>query len=185
MSKAVLNQSIIAGIISAIIYGAFSFGTYYTSVNSYVSFSYIYALLPVIMILLIVMGFRIRKQFGGYLSFKEVLQFAFMAYVIYEIVVAITTYLLFVVIDPQLTRKMLDITMKYTADMMKRFGAPQTQIDDAIAKSHKQQETTGNKNILLGIGINLVWDFIKSLLVAVIVKKERPADLDFTPQTTL
>ena len=73
----------------------------------------------------------------------------------------------------------------YTADMMKRFGAPQTQIDDAIAKSHKQQETTGNKNILLGIGINLVWDFIKSLLVAVIVKKERPADLDFTPQTTL
>lgn len=185
MNKVILRQSIIAGIISAIIYAGFSFGTYYTSVNSYVSFSYIYALLPIIMIILIVMGFRLRKQFGGYLSFKEVLQFAMVAYLIYEIVVAVTTYILFVVIDPQLTRKMLDLTMQYTTDMMKRFGAPQSQIDDAIAKSHKQQETTGNKNIFLGLGINLVWDFVKSLLVAVIVKKERPADLDFTPQTTL
>ena len=185
MSKTILTQSIIAGIISAVIYVLFSFGTYYTSINSYVVFSYIYALLPVIMILLIIMGFRLRKQLGGYIDFKEMLQFAFVAYLIYEIAVAVTTYILFVVIDPQLTRKMLDMTMQYTTDMMKRFGAPQAQIDETIAKSHKNQETTGRQNILLGIGINLVWDFIKSLLVAVMVKKERPADFDYTPQTTL
>lgn len=183
MNKAVLNQSIIAGVISAIIYAAFSFGTYYTSINSYVSFSYIYAFLPIIMIILIVMGFRLRKQFGGYLNFKEVLQFAMVAYLIYEIVVAITTYVLFVVIDPQLTRKMLDVTMQYTFKMMKQFGAPQQDIDEAIAKSKRQTENTNNKNIFLGVGINLVWDFVKSLLVAIIVRKERPADLDYTPQS--
>jgi hypothetical protein len=181
MNKIALRQSLIAGITSGLIFSVFSFGTYYSGINSFFSFSIIYKFLPVVAIMVIIFGFNLRKRLGGFISFKEALQFALVSYLVYEIFAAIVTYLLFVVIDPQLTQKLKEAGTEFSMKILKSAGAPREEMDKTLANMKKQQETTGYKNIWLGLGTNLVLDFIISMLVAVIVKKEQPAELDYEP----
>lgn len=182
MNKISLRQSIIAGVIGGLIYSILSFGTYYTSMKSFAGFSFAFSLIPVVLVIILILGFKLRKKLGGYVSFKEVLQYALVAYLIYEIIVAIITYILFIVIDPLLTQKLYDTSIHTSVDFMKNMGATQAQIDETIAKARKNSPETGVGTIVKGIAWSLIWDFVKSLLIAWIVKKDRPAELDFNPK---
>jgi len=185
MNNIAIRQSVIVGVIAGLIFAGFSFGTYYSGIPSFAGFTLVYTWIPVIMVLFLIFGFNLRKKMGGFIGFKEVLQYALVAYLVYEIIYAIVTYILFVVIDPLLTQKLLDAIMKTTTDWMKSLGAPQAKIDEAIANANKQKVQTGTGNILKGIAWSLIWDFVKSLLIAWIVKKDRPADLDFNPKPVI
>jgi len=185
MNKIAIRQAVIAGVVAGLIFAGFSFGTYYSGIPSFAGFTLVYTWIPVIMVLVLILGFNLRKKMGGYINFKEALQYALVAYLIYEIIYAIATYVLFVVIDPLLTKKLLDAIMKTTTDWMRSFGTPQAKIDEAIANANKQKVETSAGNIVKGIAWSLIWDFAKSLLIAWIVKKDRPADLDFNPKPVI
>lgn len=180
MNKLSLRQSIITGVVAGIIFAALSFGTYYTSLDSFFSFKMIYNVLPIATIIIIIMGFNLRKKLGGFMSFKEVLQFAMVAYLSFEIISAITNYLLFVVLDPALTEKMKNKGLQFAQQMLANSGKSQEEIDKGLGAARNQKETTEFKrNIFLGFGMYLVLDFLLSMLIAVIIKKDRPADLDY------
>jgi hypothetical protein len=182
MNNIALRQSVVAGVIGGLIFAGFSFGTYYSGIQSFAGFSIIYTWIPVIFVLILILGFNVRKKLGGYMSFKEVLQYALVAYLVYEIISAIVTYVLFVAIDPALTQKLLDAVMQKTVGWMRRFGTPEAKIDEALANAKLQKVDTGVGTIVKGIAWSLIWDFVKSLIIAWIVKKDRPADLDFNPK---
>ncbi len=185
MNKIAVRQSVIAGIVAGLVFAGFSFGTYYSGISSFAGFTLIYTWIPFVLVLILVLGFNLRKKMGGFMSFKEVLQYALVAYLVYEIIYAIVIYLLFVVIDPLLTKKLLDAVMKTTTDWMRSFGTPQAKIDEVVANANKQKVETSTGTILKGIAWSLIWAFLKSLLIAWIVKKDRPADLDFNPKPVI
>lgn len=185
MNKMAFQQSVIAGVLGGIIFAGLSFGTYYSGINSYFSFKAVYNFIPAVTILILVFGFNLRKKADSFISFKEVLQYAMVAFLIYEVFVAVTSYLLFIVIDPMLTEKLKNRGIEFAKEILTASGKSKDEINNELGKAQRQTETTGFKNIFLGFGMFLILDFMLSLLIAAIVKKDRPADLDFTPQTTL
>jgi hypothetical protein len=139
-------------------------------INNFAGFTMVYTWLPLVIVTLLIGGFMLRKKLGGFMEFKEALQYVLLAYLIYEIIYAITTYLLYVVIDRDLTQKLLKVSFEKMAAWMKSMGANDAKLTEAIEKT--KNETTDLKKILGGMGWAMLINFLKSLAVAFVIKKE-------------
>lgn len=169
-----LNQTAITyGIITGLIYLALTFGAWAVgSTDSFVSITGITTFIPYVIVTLIIVGIRLRKSNDNLLSFQEALKFTFLAYVIYAIIEAIGNYVLYAMVDPDLTAKVMEITMKKTMKMMEAFGASEQQMEEAVGKVEAEPKHTSFKQIFLGLGITLIWNFVKSLLISLVIRRE-------------
>jgi uncharacterized membrane protein len=113
------------------------------------------------------------------MTFKEALVFAFLAYVIYEVFYAVATLVLFRLIDPELQQKVLIQIMESTRSFMEKFGASDTQIEDAMKSAQENSEKSYTiSQVLLGFGYALIYDFIKALIIALIARRKKPEFAD-------
>lgn len=167
-----VREGVKIGIVNGAIAMLLMYGSYYAGLNSFVTTQFVSKFIPYMMVTLIVYGFRLRKQNGGYLSFKEGLQYAFMSYVIAAIIVAIGTYMLFNIIDKNLTQKSFDLSLEKMKTLFHNMGIKEEDIEKQTGT--KEPQKTDFKNIFLGTGFGLIWDFIVSLLVTLIIRKEKP-----------
>lgn len=169
-----LNQTAITyGVITGLIYLALTFGAWAVgSTDSFVSITGITTFIPYVIVTLIIVGIRLRKSNDNLLSFQEALKFTFLAYVIYAIIEAIGNYVLYAMVDPDLTAKVMEITMKKTMKMMEAFGASEQQMEEAVGKVEAEPKHTSFKQIFLGLGITLIWNFVKSLLISLVIRRE-------------
>jgi len=119
----------------------------------------------------LIVGFKLRKDNGGLYSFKEALQFTFVAYVIFALIEAVGTYVLYALVDPEMTAKVIEIAIAKTMQMMEKFGASEAQIEETIKKMQAEPKVTSFKQVFLGLGLAIVFGFIKSLVLSIIVKK--------------
>ena len=166
------------GVISGLIYLLLSIVLWTLGIGTYASFLTWYTWLPVIFIIILVGGFQRRKETGGFLTFKDALKYAFLAYVIYELFYAGTTILLYNILDKNLGKNVMEHTLESVRKMMERFGASEEQIDKAMERAKEQSAEQGFKQIITGLGIGLILDFIKSLIISLIIRKEKsPEDL--------
>lgn len=170
-----VQEGLKIGIINGVFALLLIYVPYYMGLNTFVNVQFVANFLPYMIAVLLIKGLQLRKENGGYLSFKEGLQFAFASYVVAAVLVAIGTYILYNVIDKDLTQKVFDTTIEKTRGMMERMKMPDDEIDKAIADAQSKKQETGLKNIILGTGLGLIWDFVKSLLVALIIRREKPA----------
>jgi hypothetical protein len=172
-SKQIKRMGLKFGIIAGLIELAIMFGSYYVDLNTFLSVKVVARLIPYIIILLLFGAHTLRKQRGNYLTLKEGLQFAFLAYVIAELMSAAGTYILYNVVDPELTRKSLLLGEERTRVMLEKLNTPKTEIDQEIAKIRNGSQTTGLKQITYGMGYELIFDFLKSMVIAFLIKRER------------
>ena len=80
-------------------------------------------------------------------------------------------YVLFNFIDPQAKETIKEITLKYTAEMMQKFGAPAAQVNEAIQKMG-ETDNYSLGNLLFGLAIVLVFQAIFGLILAAIFKSK-------------
>lgn len=173
------SESIKYGVIAGLIYSIIHIGAWTMGTSTYVSVIGIETFIPYMIGLFIFAGFSVRKQNGGFLSFKQAIKFVFLAFVIVALIEAFTNYILFNVLDKDLTAKVLQITREQSLKMMQKLGLSQEQIDSAINKIDTEKKETGFKTIFLGLGMALVWNFVKSMLISILVKKDRKLDDEF------
>jgi Protein of unknown function (DUF4199) len=169
------REGIKVGIINGLIALTLMYGSYFMGMDLFIKQQYLNTFLPYMIVVLLITGFQLRKKNGGYLSFKQAIQFTFMSYVIAAILVAIGTYILFNLIDKDLTQKSFVLGMEKTRALMERFGASDEEIERTLERMENEKTETGFKTILLGTGLGLIWDFVKSLLITLIIRKEKPA----------
>lgn len=150
------------------------FGSYYVGMEFFMDVKAAEWKIPYMIIVLLVAGLLLRKKNGGYLTMKEGLQFAFLSYVIAEIITGAGIYILYNVIDPDLGNITFEKELERSIAKMKEIGAPQTDIDAEVKKAREAGADTGFKNIFLGMGMMLIWDFMKSLLISLAIRKEKP-----------
>jgi len=151
------------------------YGSYFAGLDTFVTVQFVSLFIPYMIIILIVYGLQLRKRNGGYLSFKEGLQFTFMSYVMATLLIAVGTYILYNFIDKDLTQKSFDLGMEKTRKFMENMGAKPEEIDKQIEGFGSSPQKTGPGNVILGVGTDLIWHFIKSLLITLIIRKERRA----------
>jgi len=167
-----IKQGVTYGIVGGLIFLALSFGLWAVgSVENYVAVTGVTTFIPYLFIILLVVGFKLRKDNGGLYSFKEALQFTFVAYVVFALIEALGTYVLYALVDPDMTAKVIEITIAKTVQMMEKFGASEAQIEDTIKKMQAEPKTTSFKQVFLGLGLAIVFGFIKALVLSIIVKK--------------
>lgn len=148
------------------------YGSYFVGLEFFVKTQFISIFLPYMIAILIIYGLRLKKRNGNYLPFKDALQFSFMSYVVVAVLIAIGTYILYMVIDPDLTRKSFEISSEKLRAFMEELKVDQADIDKQLDKMEARQTTL--KNIILGVGSGLIWDFVKSLLVSLVIRREKP-----------
>jgi hypothetical protein len=168
-----INEGIKYGVICGLLAVVIMFGSWAAGLNTFVACQFWFNFIPYMIVIIIVGGLQLRKNNGGILSYANALKFSFLAYVIAGVILAIATYILYNLIDKELTAKSMQIAIEKTRAMMEKFGAS----EEDIAKNMKKMEDgaaegSGMGKILLGTGLGYIWDFIKSLLIALVIRKE-------------
>lgn len=169
-----INQTAITyGVITGLIFLALNFGAWAMgSVDNYVTVIGIATFVPYVIIALIIGGIKLRKQNDNLMTFAEALKFTFLAFVIYALIEAIGNYVLYAVVDKDLTAKVMEISLQKTQKLMESFGASEQQIEDAMTKAQNEPPHTSFKQVFLGLGIGLIWNFVKSLLISLVIRRE-------------
>ena len=164
-----VKYGLIGGLITLLLmYGAWGL----TDTAGFVNISGIVTFVPYMIVILIITGINLRKSNNNVLTFKDALKFAFVAYVILAVTEAVGTYILYNWVDHDLTAKTFEIGKEKAIKMMSKFGASEQQIEETRIKMDKEGMDTGFKKVFLGLGIAIVWDFCKSLLIALVIRRE-------------
>lgn len=163
-----IKEGVKIGLINGAIALLLMYGSYFAGLDAFVTTQFIARFIPYMMIILIVYGFQLRKRNGDYLAFKEGLQYSFMSYVVVALLMAIGTYILFNLVDKDLTQKSFAVSL----ERLDKMGMKEEEIERAIGK--REDQKTDFRNIFLGTGFGLIWDFVVSLIVAVIIRREKP-----------
>jgi hypothetical protein len=167
-----IKQGVTYGIVGGLIFLALLFGLWAVgSVENFVAVTGVTTLIPYLFIILLVVGFKLRKDNGGLYSFKEALQFTFVAYVVFALIEALGNYVLYAIVDPDMTAKVMEISIAKTLQMMEKFGASEAQIEDTVKRMQAEPKITSFKQVFLGLGLAIVFNFVKALILSIIIKK--------------
>ena len=168
------NQTAITyGVITGLIFLAITFAAWAMgSAESFVNITGIAVFVTSVIFKQIIVWIKNSKQNDKTMDFDEEKKFTFLAYVVYAIIEAIGNYVLYAWVDPDLTAKVFEIGLKKTQKMMEAFGASEQQMEDAMDKVKNEPQHTSFKQIFLGVGVTLIWNFVKSLLISLIIRRE-------------
>ncbi|MDT0686726.1 DUF4199 domain-containing protein [Autumnicola psychrophila] len=108
-----------------------------------------------------------------FFSFKSAFSAFFLPVILGSFISTIFTAILFNVIDPEAAAYVHEMTLEASRDMMERFGAPPSQIDEALA-AQADANPFSFQNIFMGFAFTIVLYAILSLLVALIFREKDP-----------
>lgn len=128
---------------------------------------------------------EIRKQIGGFWSFKEALKNIFILFIIPTIVVYFFSIIFGKWIEPDYPAKITEISLNATTEMMESMTTDQEVIDETIAEMEKgleKQFNPGIMDILQSIAISALIYFVGALIWAAIFKRDRPVFIAREPE---
>ena len=124
--------------------------------------------------LLIYFGIAIRNEGGGFMKFKTAFTLIFLIVFFSTLISSAYNLLLHTVIDPDLGSRLTEALIEQTTAMLERFGVPESQMDEALAKV-REQNNFSVASLLKSSGIaSVVGGLILGLIVGAIVKKNVP-----------
>jgi uncharacterized integral membrane protein len=116
-----------------------------------------------------VMAHREYKRLnGGYMSYGQGLMIGTVASVIAGVIGGLASYAYIEFVDPGILETMKEMQIS----MMEKFGMPEDQMDEAIARVNK--DTTATKQLTQSLWNGLIGGFILSLIVSAFTKRNRP-----------
>ena len=130
-----------------------------------------YALLIVMAVLA---GNKQKKINDGHLEFSEALKVTFSVFASALLLQTLFTYVLLNFIDPSFKEAVGQEVMNKSEEMMRSFGASDSQIDEAMENQLGSDQFSFSKMILGYALWCIVW-FIVSLIISAIIKKSKPA----------
>lgn len=132
-----------------------------------------------IIVAVVVTGINYRNSIGGILSYGDAFKHGLIVFIISGLLGGFFNILLFQVIDKDVKQVVMDAAIEQTEAMMRKFGAPDDQIDETLQQTEESLKdsfsTTGQlKSQMYAI----VFYIILSLITALIVRKqEKLADV--------
>ena len=112
-----------------------------------------------------------KKQLNNTISFKDAFSVYFIAGVLGSTVSALFNYFLFNFIDPQAKETLKEMTIKYTVEMMEKFGTPKEVLNQTIAELQKA-DNYSLENIFMGLLFVYLIVAIFGLILAAIFKSK-------------
>lgn len=116
-----------------------------------------------------------QKQLNGrYLPFGTALKTVFTVFVLAFLLQTIFNYVLLNYIDTSFRDSLTQLTIEKTEALLRKFGAPESEIEKTL-QSMGSADSYSIKNLFLGFGMMCIVSFLIALIIAAIVKKNKPA----------
>ena len=115
-----------------------------------------------------------KKQLNNTISFKDAFSVYFIAGVLGSTLSALYNYFLFNFIDPEAKETLKEMTIKYTVEMMEKFGTPKEVLNQTIAELQKADNYSLG-NIVMGLLFVYLIVAIFGLILAAIFKSKSPS----------
>lgn len=139
-------------------------------------FSFWLIILSVVLFILfgVLAGLERKKALGGYMSFKEGLQPVFLSFVIGSLIISIYSYILYNYLEPTMPDQLKHYSLESTEKWMKKFKAPQEQIDEQLDKVAAQDFTMTLGKTAMTYLQGLIFYFVVAAIISLIIRKKRP-----------
>ena len=171
MEQKVSNPILQYGLLSALIGILLFLGLYLGDTKLFTSpLAFLGYVIPIVFAVLACL--KQKKNQNGYLKFGEALKTSFGVFVISSLVSSLFSYIMMNYIDVEFAAAIKEYSMEMTENLMKKFGASQDQIDEAIKKASEKDQFSLS-SILLGFALGCILWFIFSLIISLIVRKEK------------
>jgi len=115
-----------------------------------------------------------KKQLNNTINFKDAFSVYFIAGVLGSTLSALYNYFLFNFIDPEAKETLKEMTIKYTVEMMEKFGTPKEVLNQTIAELQKADNYSLG-NIVMGLLFVYLIVAIFGLILAAIFKSKSPS----------
>ncbi|MCT4590777.1 MAG: DUF4199 domain-containing protein [Carboxylicivirga sp.] len=147
------------------------------SLMGFMAIGILFGFLPLIIGLIIIIR-NYRKELGGFMSLKQGMLYGTYVTFVAAVIVAIYSLAFNNFIEPDYVKKTQEAIMEKTYQFMESSGVPQQAIDEQIEKMEKGMQKEVESAKLLGPLKSILWTtifgFVISLILAAILKKERP-----------
>jgi len=114
---------------------------------------------------------KTKKDLNGIFPFKDAFTTYFIAAVVGILISTFFNILLFNVIDPGAKDTLSELMIKYTVNMMQKFGSPASVINDTIAKM-KETNQYSTIELLKGSVFAIVFSSVFGLIFAAFFKSK-------------
>jgi sensor histidine kinase YesM len=166
--KANLTNGVIMGIIGIV----YTLLMYFLDLTLNKSMGYIFIALSIFLLFYFIKSYR-NNYMHGNITYGQSVGAGVIIYLYYAIISAIFMYILYTVIDPGLTKKMLAMVEE---QLTKSGRVPAEQMDTVMAFQKKLM--IPEIQVPLGVLFNMIFGTIISLIVSVFTKKEGNPLLD-------
>ena len=119
----------------------------------------------------VVLVSKTKRQLGGFITFKEAFTTYFLAAIIGSTISVLFSILLFNFIDPSAKETLRELTIKYTVEVMQKFGAPASEINKMLPELQKADNYSPSSQ-LFGLVVGFVISAIFGLILALIFKNK-------------
>jgi hypothetical protein len=173
-----LNKlGIVLGLFFGVAYAASLFICWHLGVTPYVYYQRFATWIPLILGTLILLGWNWRKRNGDNpLAFLQGLQYAFIAYILFEVITLLSNIVLHNFLDTSLYDKGVLFSLNDQLVYNQTHGGSADKINEIQSSIDytKAHPTKGMPAIqlLLGFGQSIIGSFFKSMLVGFIIQKK-------------
>jgi Protein of unknown function (DUF4199) len=146
-----------------------------------VDYTILVQLKMLLLTLLISVGFAVyagityRKEIGGFITFGKAWQHGFITFAVSSSISILFSFVLYYVIDPELPQKLTEASLANTEEMMRSFGMPEDQMEEAMEKAREgSKDQFSVSKTALSYVFFLIGGAILALISGAIVKKNQP-----------
>ena len=159
--KANLTNGLIMGLVGIV----FTLVVYFFDLTFNKANTYIFLAISAVLLYFLIISYR-NNHLHGYITYGQSVGAGVIIFLYYSIISSIFMYLLYKVIDPGLTEKML----AFIEEQMLKKGIPEANMESIMAMQKKIMKP----EIMSVIGIfnNMVFGTVISLLVSIFTRKE-------------
>ena len=162
-----ITFGVIIGVVSALITTAI----YTIDLNLFTSWWIGVLSILTYLVLGIVLLSKTKKELNNVFSFKDAFTTYFIAILIGILISTLFNIVLFNVIDPSAKDTLNELMIKYTVNMLQKFGTPASAINEAIAKL-KENNPYSTFELIKGSVFSIVFSSIFGLILAAFFKSK-------------
>ena len=171
MNEIIKKNGITYGIITGVISVLITTILYVVNIELFVSPWVGFSSIAVYIIIGILLLSKTKKELNGIFSFKDAFTTYFISAVIGILISVAFNIILFNYIDPGMKDTIKDLTIKYTTEMLQKFGTPASAINDAIKELDANDQFSIAK-LLQGSIFSILFSALFGLILAAIFKSK-------------
>ena len=171
MNEIIKKNGVSFGIITGVVSALITTAIYSIDLNLFTKWWLGIIIFSLYITIGIILLSKTKKELKGIFSFKEAFTTYFISAVIGILISVSFNILLFNIIDPSVKDTLNEITIKYTAETMQKFGAPSSAINEAIKKM-QESNPYSTIELIKGSAFSIAGSALFGLLLALIFKSK-------------